>query len=194
MAIHDHNHSQVAYLARPCQFLFNKEWIGCQPAYWTNLRFSPEVVIAMNEAVGDLKKYYHAKQIVLVGYSGGGTIAALIAARRTDVIQLITIAAVLDIKKWELEENLSPLYGSLNPADEWKKLVSIPQTHWAGGQDTVVPKEVAFSFANRFPMNKKPQVLVIPDFNHTCCWAEVKILSNGASSFSYRRHRLTEEL
>jgi hypothetical protein len=62
------------------------------------------------------------------------------------------------------------LNGSLNPADEWKKLVLIPQIHWVGGKDTVVPKEVAFAFANRFPASKKPEVLVIPAFNHTCCW------------------------
>jgi hypothetical protein len=171
MAIHDPNHFPVAYLARPCQFVFNEEWAGCRTDYWTNLRFSPEVVNAMNEAVSYLKKYYHAKQIILIGYSGGGTIAALITARRTDIVKLITIAAVLDIKQWERQENLTPLNGSLNPADEWKKLVLIPQTHWVGGKDTVVPKEVAFAFANRFPANKKPEVLVIPAFNHTCCWA-----------------------
>jgi len=171
MAIHDPNHFPVAYLARPCQFVFNEEWKGCRADYWTNLRFSSEVINAMNEAVSYLKKYYHAKKIILIGYSGGGTIAALITARRTDVVKLITIAAVLDIKQWERQEHLTPLNGSLNPADEWKKLVSIPQTHWVGGKDTVVPKEVAFAFANRFPARKKPEVLVIPAFNHTCCWA-----------------------
>ena len=115
MAIHDQKNNPVVYLARPCQFVFNEEWDHCRPAYWTNLRFSPEVVNAMNQAVNDLKKYYHAKQIRLIGYSGGGAIAALIAARRNDIIKLITIAAVLDVKQWINQESLTPLYGSLDP-------------------------------------------------------------------------------
>jgi dienelactone hydrolase len=171
MAIHDQKNHPVVYLARPCQFVFDEEWGHCQSTYWTNLRFSPEVVNAMNQAVSDLKKYYHAKKIRLIGYSGGGTIAALIAARHNDTVELITVAAILDVKEWVNQKSLTPLYGSLDPADEWGKLVSIPQTHWVGGNDTVVPKEVAFAFANRFPSANKPEIKVIPSFDHVCCWA-----------------------
>lgn len=125
----------------------------------------------MNQAVDYLKHYYHAQKITLIGYSGGGTIATLLSAGRQDVIQLITVAAILDIDHWVRQENLTPLYGSLNPADEWNNLVSIPQTHWVGGQDRVVSKDVALAFSERFPAQKKPQIHVIEDFNHTCCWA-----------------------
>jgi hypothetical protein len=41
-----------------------------------------------------------------------------------------------------------------------------------GGNDTVVPKEVAFAFANRFPLANKPKVKVIPTFDHICCWSK----------------------
>jgi len=171
MAIQDKNNNPIVYLARPCQFVLNEEWAGCRPAYWTHLRFSPEVINAMNQAVDDLKHEYHAKHIVLIGYSGGGTIAALIAARRKDVIQLTTVAAILDTEFWVRQESLTPLYGSLNPADAWKNLISIPQTHWVGGNDKVVSKDVAFAYAKRFPAEKKPKINVVSDFNHTCCWA-----------------------
>ena len=171
MAIHDQKNNPLVYLARPCQFVFNDEWKNCQRAYWTNLRFSPEVIRAMNQAVNHLKKYYHANQIVLIGYSGGGTIATLLSASRTDVIHLITVAAILDTAYWVNQENLTPLYGSLNPADEWKNLASIPQTHWVGGKDTVVRKEIAFAYAEHFPAAKKPKIIVIPRFDHHCCWA-----------------------
>lgn len=170
MAIHDKKDYPVAYLARPCQFVFQEEWRNCRQEYWTNLRFSPEVIQSMNQAVTYLKKYYHAKQLVLVGYSGGGTIATLVAARRTDVVQLVTVAAILDTDYWVKQDGLTPLYGSLNPADEWKNLISIPQTHWVGGQDRVVPKEVAFAFAQHFPTEKKPNIKVMPNFDHVCCW------------------------
>jgi len=151
----------------------NNEWRGCRQAYWTNLRFSPEVIKAMNEAVTELKNYYHAKKTILIGYSGGGTIATLIAARRTDVAKLITVAAMLDMKQWIDQESLTPLYGSLDPALEWKNLLSIPQTHWVGGKDIIVRKEVAFAFANHFPLAKRPTIKVVPNFDHTCCWTTI---------------------
>lgn len=187
MALHHHKNISVAYIARPCQFVFNKQWVGCQSAYWTNLRFSDEVIRSMNQAVGYLKKYYHAEKIILIGYSGGGTIAALISARRADVVRLITIAAPLDVKQWVNLQKLSPLNGSLDPADEWKYLVSIPQTHWIGGKDTIVPKEVLISFVNHFPPLKKPEIKEMPSYDHICCWAEEwapNILISGVSSFS----------
>lgn len=176
MAMQDQKNDPIVYLARPCQFVFKEDWRNCRQAYWTHLRFSPEVIHAMNQAVTHLKKYYHAKQIILIGYSGGGTIATLLSARRRDVIQLITVAAILDTDYWVNQERLTPLYGSLNPANEWKKLVSIPQTHWVGGKDSVVRKEVAFAFANHFPAVKKPTIIVMPAFDHACCWAKDWIL------------------
>ena len=171
MAIQDQKNKPTAYLARPCQFVFKEAWRQCRQDYWTNLRFSPDVIQAMDKAVQYLKRYYHAQHIVLIGYSGGGTIATLLAAKRHDVIQVITVAAILDIDYWAKQENLTPLYGSLNPADAWKKLLSIPQTHWIGGKDAVVSKEVAFSYVLRFPAAKKPKIKEIGAFNHTCCWA-----------------------
>ena len=171
IAIHDHKNKPVAYLARPCQFVFKEAWKQCRQDYWTNLRFSPEVIDAMNQGVEYLKQYYHAQQIVLIGYSGGGSVATLLSAKRRDVIQLITVAAILDTDYWVRQENLTPLSGSLNPANAWKKLISIPQIHWVGGKDKVVSKEVAFAFAKRFPAAKKPKITVVPVFDHTCCWA-----------------------
>lgn len=171
MAIHDQSNYPIAYLARPCQFVLKDEWKGCQQAYWTHSRFAPEVINAMNQAVDQLKRDYHAKQIVLIGYSGGGTIAALIAAKRNDVLRLVTVAAILDTDFWVRQQSLTPLYGSLNPADVWKNLVTVPQVHWVGGKDTVAPKEIAFAFAKRFPSTQKPNIIVVPDFDHACCWA-----------------------
>lgn len=171
MAINDQKNKPVAYLARPCQYVRNDQLKNCSPAYWSNLRFSPEVVNAMNQAVTDLKKYYGAKKITLIGYSGGGTIAALIAARRNDISKLITVAAVLEVKQWTKQENLTPLQGSLDPADEWQKLAAISQTHWVGGKDSIVPKEMTLDYADRFPLANKPKVKVMPSFDHACCWA-----------------------
>lgn len=171
IAIHDKKNHPVAYIARPCQLLGKEEWLNCQPAYWTHLRFSPEVLESMNQGIDYLKKYYHVSEIKLIGYSGGGTIAALLAARRSDVIRLITIAGILDLKKWTDLKSLTPLQGSLDPSEIWKNLIAINQTHWVGGKDKIVPPEIAFSYVNYFPPENKPKVIVIPEFDHVCCWA-----------------------
>lgn len=170
MALHDTSHYPVVYLARPCQLVFNQNWQNCQIDDWTNSRFSAQIIDSMNQAVTYLKNNYHAQKIILMGYSGGGTIATLIAARRNDVKQLITFAAVLDTQKWAQQENLTPLTGSLNPADFWQNLISVNQTHYVGAEDKVVPKEVAFAYANHFPANHKPKIIIVPNFSHGCCW------------------------
>lgn len=117
---------------------------------------------------------------LLIGYSGGGTVAALIAARRTDIAQLMTVAAILDINHWVQQQSLTPLHGSLNPADAWQNLAAIPQVHWVGGKDTVVKKENALAFSSRFPTAKRPNIMVIPEFDHQCCWAtkSVDLIAN----------------
>lgn len=171
MAIHDKKNNPIVYLARPCQYVEKKEWGACQQAYWTHARFSPELINAMNQAVDILKKEYQAKHVQLIGYSGGGTMATLLSAKRKDVSQLISVAAILDTDFWVGQENLSALSGSLNPADEWKNLLSVPQTHWVGGKDTVVRPEVVLAFIKRFPTTNKPKIRVIPAFDHACCWA-----------------------
>lgn len=170
MAVRDQKNSSIAYLARPCQGVFNQDNV-CKSDYWGNLRFSPIVIRSMNQGVDYLKKYYQAKKIIFIGYSGGGTVAALLTAKRKDVVKLITVAAVLDIHEWVNQKSLTPLYGSLDPATFSQDLISTPQTHWIGGKDKIVPKEVAFAFADHFPLRNKPRIIVIPNFDHVCCWS-----------------------
>jgi esterase/lipase len=49
----------------------------------------------MDAAVTALKRASGASRLRLVGYSGGGVMAMLLAARRDDVAQVVTIAAPL---------------------------------------------------------------------------------------------------
>lgn len=162
----------AAYLARPCQYVEGADARRCDEHYWTTRRFAPEVIVATDRALDALKQRHGAKSLVLVGYSGGGVVAALIAARRTDVARLVTVAAPLDHRAWTTLHNVTALDGSLNPADLAAKLQAIPQVHFVGAKDTVVPVAVAEAYRARFQSAKRPEIRVIPDFNHTCCWAE----------------------
>lgn len=159
---------RAVYLGRPCQYVEDKH---CARKYWTSERFAPEVVDSMDDAVSQLKAKMQASKLVLVGYSGGGAIAALVAARRHDVIRLVTVAGNLDPQKWTQLLNVTPLTGSLNPADYWEKLVNIPQLHLVGGNDITVPLFVAESYQARFPDGKKPPIKIVAGFDHHCCWS-----------------------
>ena len=162
----------AVYLSRPCQYVEPADRGSCRKTYWTDRRFANEVIAASNQAIETLKLRYHAKNIALVGYSGGGAVAALLAARRSDVSQLMTVAGNLDTAAWTAQHHDTPLFHSLNPADEWQKLQLIPQKHLLGGRDRDVGGEVAQSYAAHFPVNHQPQLITYPDYDHLCCWVE----------------------
>lgn len=139
LAISDPSRAAV-YMARPCQFTWSAQ---CAPRYWTGKRFSAAMVAAQSEALDILKSQYGIQQFELVGYSGGATIALLLAAKRDDVAQVQTIAGNLDPAAWTRIKHLSPLSGSLNPADFAERLATIPQRHLVGANDKVMPLQVS---------------------------------------------------
>ncbi len=167
--------TNIVYLARPCQYIDLETQSMCSAKYWTSHRFSEEVIVSSNAAIDHLVTKYGAKHIYLIGYSGGGAVATLIAARRDDVAQLITIAGNLDTDAWTQHHEISPLYGSLNPANHWHDLVDISQTHYIGEADKIMPAAIAQSYSSKFPAQKKPQLVVLKDTNHKCCWSEVRL-------------------
>lgn len=171
LAIGD-SREHAVYLARPCQYVTGGARRNCTNRYWTGGRFAPEVIEAVNQAIDQLKRRYGAEHLVLVGYSGGGAVAALTAAGRNDVAKLITVAGNLDTVAWASQKRLSPLTGSLNPSDAWQGLVNIPQLHFVGGRDKVMGPEFAEAYSSRFPAGRRPEVRVEPEFDHYCCWVE----------------------
>lgn len=160
----------AAYLGRPCQYDPGGTSQRCRVADWTQARYSAEIVAAMNAAIDHLKQTFQARRIVLIGYSGGGTIAALLATRRHDVAMLITVAGLLDHAVWTQELRISPLTGSLNPADEWAQLRQMPQIHYVGGKDRQTGR-LALRPALDHP-SPRVRVIEMPDFDHDCCWVE----------------------
>jgi pimeloyl-ACP methyl ester carboxylesterase len=161
-----HSGGGVAYLARPCQYVGGP---SCSPAYWTSRRYSPEVVAAFATAIDELERITGAGRVVLVGYSGGGAIAALVAARRSDVAGLVTVAGNLDIAYWVRRDGLTPLAGSLDPADA---PLALPQVHFVGGNDDVVGPDVVRSYLRRTGAPPAARVVEENRFDHACCWAE----------------------
>ncbi|MDD4954679.1 MAG: alpha/beta hydrolase [Candidatus Omnitrophica bacterium] len=161
--------ANVAYLARPGQYLEQKK-INVDSCYWSDKRFSEEVIASMDEAVGELAKLAKTDKINLIGYSGGGAVAVLIAARREDIISLRTIAGNLDIEAVTKYHNVSALAGSLNPIDFAQKIKDLPQRHFIGSKDTIVPAFVAESFVKRMGDKNYYRLTIVEGATHSSGW------------------------
>lgn len=160
----------VLYLARPCQFQARPLPRACDTALWTTARYGEAVVSAINGAIDEAAAGYD--RVALVGYSGGGTVAALVAARRTDVAWMITVAANLDHARWTALHGVTALEGSLNAADIARDVQHIPQVHLVGGRDDIVPAAIAEAYVGRMTDTTRTTIRVMPDFDHECCWVE----------------------
>jgi pimeloyl-ACP methyl ester carboxylesterase len=161
----------VAYLARPCQYV-PVQGDECSQRYWTRARFGQEVVDAMDDAITQLKEKSGHARVVLIGYSGGGAIATLVAAGRTDVQQLVTVAGNLDHRAWTRLHGIAPLRDSLNPPDYARTLARVRQTHIVGESDFVVPIDVYRSYRRALPDSGDITLRVVPQA-HDCCWEKV---------------------
>jgi hypothetical protein len=112
----------VIWLARPCQYHVAKD---CPKPYFGAMAFAPEVVAAYNTVLDDLKEKYSLQGYVLNGYKGGGTLAVLAAAGRSDVLGIRTVSSLLNHE----------MPRSLDPSDWAAKLEKVPQRHFSGKDD-----------------------------------------------------------
>ena len=177
------------YVGRPCYHGLSRA-LGCTPWLWTHGRYSREVVASMALAIEHRLPPDDRRHITLIGYSGGGVLATLIAGRLADVDSLVTIAANLDIDAWADRHGYSRLAGSLNPAAETPLDSGIRQIHLIGERDDQVPPETIRRF---LAMNPQAHLKVFPEFDHRCCWGERWQTMLGSVELpSYPDHRHAE--
>jgi len=142
---------EVIYLARHCQFIArahpNFDAFCRENTLWTNGRFSASVVRDFLHILSTLPGRDGAtarSNWILTGFSGGGTVAALLATELPGVRCLVTFAAPLDIDAWVRLHGLSPLDRSLNPADRVHALEMVTdKAFWYGERDYRVPLRAA---------------------------------------------------
>lgn len=164
----------VAVVGRPCQYRAGaaRPQPACDDArWWTGARFAPEVIAAVGAAVDRAKAAAGATAVHLVGYSGGGAVAALVAARREDVASLRTVAGNLDPAWVNARHGVDPLRGSLSPLDAAPRLARLPQTHFAGRRDAVVPPETAERFVAALGTGTCARVVAV-EADHHDGWIE----------------------
>jgi hypothetical protein len=163
----------VIWLARPCQYAeLKKDDADCPPQLVQDRRYSEEVIQAYNEALSEIAKRYKIRGFHLVGYDGGATIAMLLAPMRPDVLSVRTVAGILDHKAYTDIHAKPPLSGSLNPAEKAADLNALPQYHFIGGQDEVVPPAILHSYMQASPPSACVQSMLIQEAGHDDGWVD----------------------
>ena len=152
----------AVYLGRPCYHGLGGD-AACASSLWTSSRYSEEVVTSMAAAARRRLAARGAERIVWLGYSGGGVLAVLLAARLPETTAVITVAANLDVDAWADQQRTSRLLGSLNPSRQPPLSARVYQRHYAGGRDRTVPPEARAGV----------EVVVVPDYDHRCCWTSL---------------------
>lgn len=157
------------YIARPCQFV---QTDVCQPRYWSRDRYHQDVVTAVAAVMSQFKQGHGYTSVELVGYSGGGTLALLLAAQRDDVLSVRTVSGNLDHAEFCRLHHVAPLSGSLNPINFTGSLQVIPQLHFIGGKDSVVPLAIFDSYRSYFDNSQLVRSQVVSGVGHQNGWVE----------------------
>lgn len=154
------------YLGRPCHF-GGAGRPPCEPRHWTVGRYSPAVVGSMATALADGARGFD--EVVLIGYSGGGALAVLVAAvTDVHVAGLVTLAANLDTEAWSRHHGYHPLTESQNPREHLRALADVPQLHLFGSADRECPPTLFVPLLESFGI----PAVTVPGFDHRCCWTE----------------------
>lgn len=152
------------YLTRPCYNGLARR-PECEASLWTSARYSPKVVLSLVEALQRYVQDRAVNEVVLIGYSGGGTLAMLMGPHLPQLKGIITVAANLDIDAWTRMHGYLPLSGSLNPLNLPE--AAVPVVHLVGVRDRNVPPEILADYLQRHP---QAAVWHYETFDHQCCW------------------------
>lgn len=153
------------YITRPC-YDAHLDAAECTPLIWTDQRYSPTVVASMAAALHRHAAANGVRQLILIGYSGGGTLAVLLANQLSEAVGVISLAANLDVQAWATDHHFSPLSGSLNPASDTSDL-SVPHLVLHGAMDSNVTPASLVEFQRSHPSS---HMQFIDGYDHVCCW------------------------
>ena len=146
-------YSNVVYIARPCQFIRDE---NCDFHDWTDARFSKNNIDSVANVI---RKISNNRPVVLIGYSGGALMTGLVIQQNPDikVQKWITIAGVLNHHDWTNYFGDAPLMQSM----DLDSVPNVPQIHYAGDNDSVVPVVLSQKWVDENSLN------IIPGATHT---------------------------
>ncbi len=153
-------------------FHYTKNATGANSKYWTTARYSPEVIQAIINVIKTCQERFHFKTIEIVGYSGGATVALLLAPKLNNITQIISFAGNLDHVNWTKYHNSQPLFESLDPLQNKNAIAKIPQIHFVGENDDNTTVALAVAYKQKLN-SKNIKIIPIPDFSHDSNWPQI---------------------
>jgi len=138
---------------------------GCAPRFWTHGRYGEPIVASMAAALERLSP--DERPIVLIGFSGGGALAVLLARRLPDVIAVVTLAGNLDPDAWAARHRYTPLSDSEKPVRGGPLPASVRQWHYVGIKDSNIPPGLTQRAADRLG----GRLIVLPATTHGRGWS-----------------------
>lgn len=163
----------VIYLARPCQYSGTANGERCDMKYWMGSRYASEVLQSYNSALDQLKATHAVSGFDLIGFSGGGTMATILAGQRGDIRSLRSVAGNLDHIEHSHVHGVSLLGNSLNPPQYADQLARVPQYHFIGGDDDIVPRSIYDAYTRALPAQNCTQYKIVDDVGHDSGWETV---------------------
>jgi hypothetical protein len=161
--------SSALILGRPCYHGLENDSL-CDSSFWTSKRYAPVIINSLSNAIEQLSEQYRATNVVIIGYSGGGALAVLLAEKIPNVSAVITVGANLNTQWWTQYHNLLPLSGSVNPFERPDLPMMIIQKHYVGSEDKIIPASLVETYTN---LHRASELVIIDGFNHQCCWQNI---------------------
>jgi hypothetical protein len=161
----------VIYLARPCQYSLDKS-PKCNASHWTDARFSPEILSLMNDGLDAINSAHPQQSFELVGYSGGAAIALMLAAGRNDIVSVRTVAGNLSPSLVNHLHKVSEMPNAVDPIAMSHKTASIPQRHFYGIDDKIVPKLITETYLKSIKDKHCVQIIAVENTSHDNGWVE----------------------
>lgn len=156
--VDEDEYENIIYIARPCQYIDSKQ---CKETYWTDQRFSQKTIDSIQEVVNHFSKY----QLELIGYSGGATIVNHL--NNDNIINIRTIAGNLDLKEFTKIHQISEL---MEPKVDYERLAKIPQIHFIGKADTIVPVNIFNSYKKLLSNSDCLKLVKVKGAGHQSGW------------------------
>jgi pimeloyl-ACP methyl ester carboxylesterase len=107
------------------------------------------------------------QEVILSGYSGGATIAVGAALQLEKVRGLVTVAGNLNVHGLNDYHQVQFMPEAFDPSQHITDLMHIPQRHYIGLDDAVVPPHLSEQFAQQLPL---AEMVKLPDVSHTQGW------------------------
>ncbi len=158
--------ANVIYVARPCQFVQLSRQPRCSPEVWTRDRYSANTVTMYVAVLAAISSQYDNASLELIGFSGGATIAMLAAPRLRGLISIRTVAGNLDTEEFSRVHKLPIVADTANPATNSAQLETIPQIHFVGTRDILVPPRIARSYISQLKSSRCARIVALDNAHH----------------------------